>query len=74
MIMYPTALHAAAAVGYGIGSKLQNIVYIITKEVSPRRADARLGSAHARNEQGCKQIAAVNETALPRGTSTMNRV
>ena len=36
---------------------------------SQRRADARLGSARARNYQGCRQIEAVNATVLPRGTS-----
>ena len=35
---------------------------------SPRLADARLGSAHARNNRECRQIAAVNATAvLPGG-------
>ena len=30
------------------------------KGSSSRRADARLGSAHARNDRGCRQIEAVN--------------
>ena len=37
-----------------------------------RRSEARLGSAHARNDRGCRQIEAVNATQhtqpTPRGT------
>ena len=46
-----------------------------TKGAQPRRADARLGSAHARNYRGCtrRQIEAVNATILPRGTQKINR-
>ena len=36
---------------------------------SPRRTDARLGSAHARNYLGCRQVEAVKcDTVLSRGT------
>ena len=45
----------------------------IHKGASPWRADARLGYAHARSDR-CRQIEAVNATALPRGTSKMNRL
>ena len=38
-----------------------------TRVDSPRRADARLGSAYARNYGGCRQIEAENATAMPRG-------
>ena len=47
---------------------------IRTRGASPRRADARLGSAHARNYRGCRQIEAVNATVLPRGTLKINIV
>ena len=33
-----------------------------TSGASPRRADARLGSAYTRNHRGCRRIAAVNST------------
>ena len=33
-----------------------------TRGALPRRADARVGFAHARNYQGCRQIEAVNTT------------
>ena len=39
-----------------------------TRGASPRRDDARLGSANVRNYRGCRQIEAVNATVLPRGT------
>ena len=42
--------------------------YVCTRNTAPRRADARFGSAHARNDRGRRQIEAVNATALPRGT------
>ena len=35
-------------------------IYIVTRGASPRRADARLSSAHARSYRGCRQIEAVN--------------
>ena len=54
--------------------------YRYTGRASPWRADARLGSAHARNYRGCtirrtrRQIATVNGTqVLPRGTGDGKR-
>ena len=49
-------------------------MYIRTyKAPSPRRTDDRLGSGHARDDRGCRQIEAVNVTAvLPRGTLHQN--
>ena len=35
-----------------------------TREASPRRADARLASAHARNYRGRRQIEAVNAATV----------
>ena len=49
-------------------------IFKTTKAASPRWADARLGSANARNYRGCRQIEAVNATVLPRGTLKMIRV
>ena len=48
-------------------------LYSITRGASPRRDDARLGSAHARNYRGMmpvihEEIEAVNAIVLPRGT------
>ena len=39
--------------------------YTQYKGASPRRADARLGSAHARHGRGCRQIEAVGATVPP---------
>ena len=47
----------------------QHICTCVTTGDSPRRVDARLGSAYARNYQGCRQIEAVNATC----TLKMNR-
>ena len=45
------------------------------KGASPRGASARLGSAHARNYRGCRQIEAVNATQYCQGVpSKINRV
>ena len=44
-----------------------------TGGASPRRADARLGSAHARNDRGCRRIEAVNATVLPTCTLKIDR-
>ena len=47
----------------------------IYKGASPRGASARLGSAHARNYRGCRQIEAVNATQYCQGVpSKINRV
>ena len=40
-----------------------------TRWASPQRDEARLGSAHTRNDRGCGQIEALIATVLPRGTS-----
>ena len=49
------------------GAKRLVTSYYTTMGASTRRADARLGSAHARNDVGCRKIEAVHATVLPRG-------
>ena len=49
-------------------------IHALTRRASPRRADTRLGLAHARNDRGCRQIEGVNATVLPRDRSKINRV
>ena len=59
------------------GSGASSSIYIPgTRGASPRWADARLGSAHARNYRGCiiGKIEGVNATVLPRSTLKKNRV
>ena len=51
MLMYPGGV---AEPGLGLD------MYTYTKGASPRRADARVGSAHACNYRGCGQIETAN--------------
>ena len=45
------------------------MIHVLTRGASTRRADARFGSAHARDDRGGGQIEAVNATVLPGGTA-----
>ena len=51
-------------------SERSTLYLYLTRGASPWRDDARLGSAHACNYRGCRQIEAVNATVSPEGLIT----
>ena len=61
----PLFCHSMSARLWGKRSRRRIRRHMYTRGASPRRADVRLGSGHARNGQGCRQIEAVDATELP---------